>query len=306
MMDKKSYLEKINAESSSVKAALVVNKKILIRLVIFEICTILYLIITCITKNNGSHDIQTQFINSFINIIMMISFIIMVLGNLIYILMLVSKKIRDWIDFLQFKIKKSIFFILDWLCLFPVCAIIATICFGFLFTFAEVNGESMYPTIKNESTVFLSYLEPVERFDIVVAYITVEDNVVEELSLYQQNKYPEYYIKRVIGIPGDSVTWIDGILKINDQIVDETYFDTMTIEQHINTWNISNGFFGEFKYKKDGVTYDNCYVIPDGYYFVMGDHRDNSIDSRKIGLIPEKNIEGVVKFFFEKKIKNGD
>ncbi len=294
-----SYLEKLNEETSSVKASLVVNKKIFKRLVIFEICTILYMIITYITKNNGSHDIQTQFINSFVNVIMIISLIIMLIGDIIYILIISSNKIREFLDSLKFKFKKSLFFVLDWLSIFPICAVIASVCFGFLFTFAEVNGESMYPTIKHESTVFLSYLEEVERFDIVVAYITVEDNVVESLSTYEQNKYPEYYIKRVIGLPGDSVTWINGVLTINGEIVNEDYFDSTTIEDHIKTWNTYNGFFGEFKYKKDGITYENCYVIPEGYYFVMGDHRDNSIDSRKIGLIPEKNIEGVVKFFFD-------
>lgn len=306
MADHKSYLEKINEETSSVKASLVVNKKILKRLLVFEICTILYIIIAFVTANNGSHDIQTQFINSFINIIMIISLIIMLAGNIIYILILVSSKVKQKLDALKFKFKKILFFILDWLSIFPICAVIASFCFGFIFTFAEVNGESMYPTIKHESTVFLSYLEPVERFDIVVAYITVEDNVVEDLSSYQQNQYPEYYIKRVIGLPGDSLTWIDGILTINGEEVREDYFDSDTIEDHIRTWNTYNGFFGEFKYKKDGITYDNCYVIPDGYYFVMGDHRDNSIDSRKIGLIPEKNIEGVVKFFFETTSNKGN
>ena len=65
-MDKQSYLEKYNEEHSSVAASLTINKKILTRLVGFVICSILYFIIYQISKNRGSHDIQTQFINSLV------------------------------------------------------------------------------------------------------------------------------------------------------------------------------------------------------------------------------------------------
>ena len=66
-MLKKSYLEKYNDENSDVVGSLIVNKKIFIRFLSFCICSILYLIIFALSKVNGSHDIQTQFVNSFVN-----------------------------------------------------------------------------------------------------------------------------------------------------------------------------------------------------------------------------------------------
>lgn len=288
--EKKSYLEHVNESKSLVVAALKINTKILIRLIIFIICSLIYLTVTFITKNSSSHDIQTQFLNSFVNGIMIISFIISGLGIVIYSLTLCSSKFMEKLDHIKFKFKKILFIFLDWALIFPTCAAIASVCFAFIFTFAEVNGESMYPTVEHKSTIFLSYLEKVDRFDIVVAYITESDSVVTDIAGYK-DRYPEYYIKRVIGVPGDKVTWIDGVLKINDEVIDEEYFDEETKERH----KTSEDFYGKFKYLENGILKET-YVIPEGYYFVMGDNRNNSIDSRKIGLIPKKNIEGVVKF----------
>ena len=143
----------------------------------------------------------------------------------------------------------------------------------------------MYPTVYNESTVFVSYLDDVERFDVVVAYITPEDNLVS--SFYGT----EYYIKRIIGLPGDTVTWKDGVLKINGEIIKEDYIKLSIVGS-------GTSFDGIFSYKKDGELQPTTTVIPDGYYFVMGDNRGNSIDSRDIGLIPFKNIEGIAKYEF--------
>lgn len=288
-MDNKSYLEKYNEEHSSVVASLNVNKRIFIRLLGFLICSVVYFLIYTISKERGSHDIQTQFLNTFVNSIMIFSYIVAFVFLVLYILTRVSKKIYLKLNSIKFKVKKGIFFVLDWLVILPICATVASFCFAFIFTFAQVDGDSMYPTVYNESTVFVSYLDDIERFDVVVTYITPSDNLVN--SFYGT----EYYIKRVIGLPGDKVTWQKGILTINDKVIDETYFDDITKLKFKQFWEQGTEFDGEFKYKEDGQI-KSTFIIPEGYYFVMGDNRTISNDSRQIGLIPSYNVEGVVKF----------
>lgn len=288
-MDNRSYLEKYNEEHSSVVASLNVNKRIFVRLLGFLICSVIYFLIYIISKERGSHDIQTQFLNTFVNSIMICSYIIAFIFLVCYALIKFNKKISVKFDEIRFKIKKTLFFVLDWLVILPICATVASFCFAFLFTFAQVDGDSMYPTVYNESTVFVSYLEEVERFDVVVAYITPEDNLVS--SSYGT----EYYIKRIIGLPGDQLTWEKGVLTINGKVVDETYFDEVTKQSFKQYWERGTEFNGLFKYKENGTICESD-TIPEGYYFVMGDNRTGSNDSRQIGLIPYYNVEGVVKF----------
>ena len=288
-MDNKSYLEKYNDEHSEVIASLNVNKRIFIRLLGFLICSIIYFLIYIVSKERGSHDIQTQFLNTFVNGIMIVSYVIAFVFLVCYVLVKTNNNFGSKLDKIKFKTKKNFFLLLDWLVILPICATVASFCFAFLFTFAQVDGESMYPTVYNESTVFVSYLEEVERFDVVVAYITPEDNLVS--SSYGT----EYYIKRIIGLPGDKVTWLKGVLTINGEVIDETYFDYATKLNFIQFWEKGTEFDGEFKYKVNGEIF-TTYTIPDGYYFVMGDNRTGSNDSRQIGLIPFDNVEGVVKY----------
>lgn len=285
-MSNKSYLEKYNEEHSSVIASLNVNKRICTRLLGFLISSIIYFIIFQISKYTGLHDIQTQFLNTFVNYIMTVAYVISFFFIVFYFLYISVKSFKESFDKLRYKLKRMLFTILDWLVILPICATVASFCFAFLFTFAQVDGDSMYPTIYNESTVFVSYLEPVEQFDIVVAYITPEDNLVSST---------DYYIKRVIGMPGDTVTWLEGVLTINGKVVDEVYFDDVTKLKFKQDFDLRYEFQGLFTYKESGIKH-TTYVVPDGYYFVMGDNRLNSNDSRQIGLIPACNIEGVVKF----------
>jgi len=82
-------------------------------------------------------------------------------------------------------------------------------------------------------------------------------------------------VKRVIGLPGEHIKYEDGILYINGVEYEDT-FSLNTIDFDLNDLGIDN--------------------IPEGYYFVLGDNRMKSSDSRIIGLISEKDINGTTTF----------
>ncbi len=129
----------------------------------------------------------------------------------------------------------------------------------FIATPVRVDGSSMYPNLKNGEVLILNKLDhKYRRFDIVV--VNVDDTKI---------------IKRIIGLPGESIAYRDCKLYINDEEV-EDYIDSC----------ITDDFSLEGLY--------NYAFIPEGYYFVMGDNRRNSSDSRdyRIGLISKDQIEG--------------
>lgn len=142
----------------------------------------------------------------------------------------------------------------------------------FFFTPVLVNGDSMKPTLKDKQLLLLNkYNKNIKRYDIVV--LTRENN--------------EKLIKRVIGLPGEYIEYKNGKLYIDGKIVKDNFA------------KFTNDFFLEaidLELKK----------IPEGKYLVLGDNRTNSIDSRTIGLIDEKNISGKITFSIWpfKKIKN--
>lgn len=123
-----------------------------------------------------------------------------------------------------------------------------------------VDGTSMVPTLKDNQVLLLKkYDNSYNRFDIVVLN-------------YNGNKL----VKRIIGLSGDTVKYKDGKLYINDKEVKE---------------NFNHGKTDDFILEEIG--YDE---IPKDYYFVMGDNRTNSTDSRSIGLIHKSDINGTTSF----------
>lgn len=133
----------------------------------------------------------------------------------------------------------------------------------FVFTTIRVNGSSMDPTLKNKDLMILDKIsyrfKPIKRNDIVVVK-TKNDKL----------------IKRVIALPGESIKYENNILYINGK----EYKD-------IVNWTTTNDFdIEEFGIDK----------IPEDYYFVMGDNRINSIDSRIIGPVSKKDIMGHATF----------
>lgn len=125
----------------------------------------------------------------------------------------------------------------------------------YVITPIKVNGNSMNNTLKNKDIMILDKIsyrfQEIERFDIVVI-----------------KKGNDYLIKRVIGMPGETVEYKNNKLYINGKNIDEKFIHEKT-----------NDFIMEDK-------------IPDDCYFVVGDNRPVSNDSRYIGVINKKDILG--------------
>lgn len=130
---------------------------------------------------------------------------------------------------------------------------------SFIITPVRVNGTSMDTTLKDGEIMILNKIKykfkSIERFDIVVV-----------------NYNGEKLIKRVIGLPGETLKYVNSTLYINDEEVDEYFKNQETLDFDI----------------KD-LDYD---VIPDNCYMVLGDNRRDSLDSRYLGCIDKKDIIG--------------
>lgn len=125
----------------------------------------------------------------------------------------------------------------------------------FIVTPVRVEGNSMYKTLSEGNILILNKLDHTyERFEIVVF-----------------NYKNERLIKRVIGLPGETVEFKDNKLYINDQEIEDNY-----------------GYGKTANYTKE--------IVPEDSYFLVGDNRNNSLDSRYFGMISKKDIAGTVNF----------
>ncbi len=127
---------------------------------------------------------------------------------------------------------------------------------SFIATPVRVDGDSMNKTFKNGDILILYKLSKIKRFDVIVLH---------------EEKDNEKIIKRVIGMPGDTVAIKDGEIYINDEKIDDEYAYGMTSD-----------------YERITLKSDE--------YFILGDNRLISKDSRYFGPIKEKEIKGKVVF----------
>ncbi len=118
------------------------------------------------------------------------------------------------------------------------------------------------------------------------------------------------YIKRVIGLPGDKIKIIDGQIYINENLVlrkkENDFLDILSNGNSIRIRQYREYFFNEevmvLDLMDNGIVDNtNTFVVPDNHFFVMGDNRDNSQDSRflqNLGYIPFDNLVGKAQFIF--------
>lgn len=145
----------------------------------------------------------------------------------------------------------------------------------FLFAPVSVEGDSMVPTLHDDDRLILNKVAPIDRFDIVVF------NAPDE---------PEkQYIKRVIGMPGDTVEVQDDVLLVNGEAVPEEY-----LQPELFDLEGTRSFTEDFNLAiLTGIT-----EVPEGQYFLLGDNRQNSKDSRYFGFVNEESIIGTTDFRF--------
>ena len=149
-----------------------------------------------------------------------------------------------------------------WLKTLASAAVYATLIVTFGFQVARVEGQSMAPTLADQDRLIVNKL----------AYKLDRPKVGDIVMLYYPLKPDKSFVKRVIAEEGDQVRIVDGKVYRNDVLMDDSFVPP-DYRSH-DDWGPQ--------------------VIPEGYYFVMGDHRNNSSDSRHWGFVPTKYIIGKV------------
>jgi len=142
-------------------------------------------------------------------------------------------------------------------------AVYATLIVTFGFQVARVDGLSMAPTLEDHDRLIVNKL----------VYELGEPRPGDIVMLYYPLNPEKMFVKRVIAREGDTVRIVDGRVYVNDIPLRDDYVPA------------------EFRSHDDW----GPQVIQQGYYFVMGDHRNNSSDSRHWGPVPKKYIVGKVK-----------
>ena len=149
-----------------------------------------------------------------------------------------------------------------WMKTLTSAAVYATLIVTFGFQVARVDGMSMEPTLENNDRLV------VNKF----AYRIGDPQVGDIVMLYSPLQPEKALVKRVIAQAGDEVRIVNGRVFRNGVVVDDS-FVAPQFRSH-DDWGPQ--------------------VVPDAHYFVMGDHRNNSYDSRDWGFLPKKYIAGKV------------
>jgi signal peptidase I len=153
---------------------------------------------------------------------------------------------------------------------------------------STVTFGSMEPTLLIGDRILIEPPRELRRGDIVAFRFPSGPNIIQ--------------VKRLIGVPGDHIKLSNGSLILNSRVTSERYaqyrgsnerynFRTFPIEPEKEPVPMGDG--GREMLRKN--VRDGTLIVPEGKYFVLGDNRDNSLDSRILGLIPSPMIVGLIR-----------
>ena len=162
--------------------------------------------------------------------------------------------------------KKVYYFLLDFFQTILLIAAGVLVIYVFLFRPFEVKGDSMLPNFHDGEHIITNLIA-----------LRIGSPDLGEVVVFSAPPDPEKdFIKRVIGVPGDAIELRDGSVYLNGSLLDESEY----ISEGIKTY--PGSFLRDFEEVR----------VPEGEYFVLGDNRPESSDSREWGFVPKKNIIG--------------
>ena len=179
--------------------------------------------------------------------------------------------------------------------------VIVLILRSFLIEPFQIPTGSMIPTLEVGDFILVNKYAYGVRLPIIGTKIMdVDDPERGEVMVFIPPHENKPYIKRVIGLPGDTVRYEDKNLYINGELIDKEYVEPITVDTSIG--GLAGTLFTETINGVEHATQHidavgrrrarTTWVIPNGHYFMMGDNRDNSSDSREWGAVPEQDIVG--------------
>ena len=183
---------------------------------------------------------------------------------------------------------------------FPVLLIVL-ILRSFLVEPFQIPTGSMIPTLEVGDFILVNKFAYGVRLPVIgTKIVDVADPERGDVMVFIPPHVDSYYIKRVIGMPGDTIRYEDKRLFVNGELIGEKFVEDIVIDTNLGDLagtlhtEIINGVEHATQHIT-GVTRQRSrttWVIPNGHYFMMGDNRDNSSDSREWGTVQEKDIVG--------------
>ena len=170
-----------------------------------------------------------------------------------------AKTRRDRRVALAAQVREELF---AWVKTLTSAAVYATLIVTFGFQVARVEGQSMAPTLQDQDRLIVNKL----------AYLLDSPKLGDVVMLIYPKSPDKSFVKRIVAEPLDTVRIVNGTVYVNDK-------------------PLPDDFIPEEYRSQDDLALE---LVPEGYYFVMGDHRNNSSDSRHWGFVPKKYILGRV------------
>ena len=188
---------------------------------------------------------------------------------------------------------------------------------SFMFEPFNIPSGSMIPTLKVGDYLFVSkFSYGYSRYSFPFGIIPFSGRVLAgepargDVVVFRQPRNESIaFIKRVVGLPGDEIAVRRGILHINGTPVTRRHSEEGTatdgvsvrkFDEYVET--LPEGTEHRIREMTDGGILDNTpvFIVPDGHFFMMGDNRDNSNDSRtgSVGMVPAENLIGKAQFLF--------